>query len=297
MVFSEINLNDKPLFDKYLRQHSPEASELTFTNMFMWREYYRFRYTICSDLLCIIADPISLSPFAMMPIGTLDSVNFINAVKELEGYFKEREWPFVFKRITEKELEYFKMPGLHECKVEFDRDSSDYLYNSSDLINLKGKKYDGKRNHINKFKKNHTFEYVEFSNSLLGECERIMEEWCKSRDCDCKNGEYCERYANMELLNNFDIIGCKGALLKVDGRFEAFTVGEMLNEDTAVIHIEKVGTAIDGLYTVVNQQFCEHEWHNALYINREQDLGIEGLRKAKLSYNPVRLVEKYSVAL
>ena len=123
-----------------------------------------------------------------------------------------------------------------------------------------------------------------------------MEEWCKSRDCDCKDGEYCERFANMELLENIEYLGCKGALLKVDGRFEAFTVGEMMNNETAVIHIEKAGTAIDGLYTVINQQFCARQWSNAIYVNREQDLGLEGLRKAKLSYNPVRILDKYMMA-
>jgi len=132
---------------------------------------------------------------------------------------------------------------------------------------------------------------------LIDECSRIMTEWCRAKNCNCQDGDYCERYANMELLRNFRVLGCKGALIKVDGSFKAFTAGEMLNSDTAVIHIEKADTKIEGLYTLINQQFCEKEWKDAVYINREQDLGLEGMRKAKLSYNPVRMVDKYTVYL
>lgn len=295
MVFSKININDKQLFEGYLQQHGSEASELTFTNLFMWRKFYRFRYSIISGLLCIIAEPQKTTPFALIPIGKIERENFTAALKEIEAHFAEKNWPLVFRRVTGRELEFFSEFSHGEFVSELDRDNSDYIYNSTDLINLKGKKYDGKRNHINKFNKNHTFEYVVYSKDFLPECDRIMEEWCRSRDCDCKDGEYCERFANMELLENIEQLGCKAALLKVDGRFEAFTVGEMMNNETAVIHIEKAGTAIDGLYTVINQQFCTHEWSNALYINREQDLGMEGLRKAKLSYNPVRMIDKYIV--
>ena len=177
-----------------------------------------------------------------------------------------------------------------------DRDhTSDYLYNSSDLIGLRGKKYDGKRNHINKFNRMHTYEYVPLECSLLDECIRIMEEWCAEKNCNCQDGDYCERLANMELLKNFKVLGCKGALIKADGKFEAFTVGEMLTGDTAVIHIEKAKSSIDGLYTLINQQFASREWSGTTYINREQDLGKEGMRKAKLSYHPVRLIDKYTV--
>ena len=101
-----------------------------------------------------------------------------------------------------------------------------------------------------------------------------------------------EKKANIELLNNYEALGCHGCLIKVNGSFEAYSIGEMLNKDTAVIHIEKANTKIKGLYQFINQQFCEKQWANALYINREQDMGVEGLRKAKLSYNPVELIEK-----
>lgn len=296
MDFSEITLREKPLFDKHLDMHNSQVSELTFTNIFAWRNYYKFRYTVSNGLLCIIAVPNKGEPFAMIPVGQADPDAFSGAVRSIQDHFRSRGWRPAFRKLSSDELQRFKGFTASESDIVYDRDNSDYLYLTSDLISLKGKKFDGKRNHINKFKKSHTFEYVPLDCSLLDECSRIMAEWCKEKNCDCQEGDYCERYANMELIYNFRTLGCKGALLKVDGSaYEAFTVGEMLNEDTAVIHIEKANTHIDGLYTMINQQFCEHEWHSSTYLNREQDLGLEGMRRAKLSYNPVMLIDKYTV--
>lgn len=295
MEFSEITLNSKAQFDRYISQHHPLISELTFTNFFAWRYFYKFRYAIIGDLLCVVAVPCNSEPFAMMPIGNVREDNFAAAFTELKRYFEEKGWKLRFKKITKDELGFFKGFITSEDSVVYDRDNSDYLYNTADLIGLKGKKYDGKRNHINKFKKQHTYEYIPLECSLLGECSRIMEQWCRDRNCSCQRGDYCERQANLELLSNFKTLGCKGALIRMDGNFEAFTVGEMLNENTAVIHIEKAKNSVDGLYTFINQQFAEKEWSGSTFINREQDLGVEGMRKAKLSYHPVRLIDKYTI--
>ncbi|MEN6313556.1 MAG: phosphatidylglycerol lysyltransferase domain-containing protein [Clostridiaceae bacterium] len=295
MDFAEITLHDKYEFDRLIKQHKPQISELTFTNLFAWRHYYKFRYTVKAGLLCIVSAPLKGEPFAMMPVGNVNEENFSEALSSLKEYFKGRGWRFAFKKISSEELHYFENRISSRGSVVYDRDNSDYLYNTADLTGLRGKKYDGKRNHINKFKKQHSFEYVPLECSLLDECSRIMEEWCKEKNCDCQEGDYCERFANLELLKNFKVLGCKGALIKVDGLFEAFTAGEMLNDDTAVIHIEKAKSSVDGLYPIINQQFAEREWSTSTFINREQDLGQEGMRRAKLSYQPVRLIDKYTV--
>jgi len=295
MEFAEITIDSKTVFDNYIRQHNVQISELTFTNFFAWRYYYKFRYAVIADLLCVVSFPYMGEPFAMMPIGNINEEKFAEAFSKIKRYFTKNGLRPLFKKITRDELAFFKGRTASEESVVFDRDNSDYLYNTADLANLRGKKYDGKRNHINKFKRLHTYEYVALDCSLLDECVRIMEQWCRAKNCSCRSGDYCERIANMEILRNFEILGCKGALIKTDGSFEAFTVGEMLNKDTAVIHIEKANSAIDGLYTFINQQFVLREWSETAYINREQDLGEEGLRKAKLSYHPVRLIEKFTV--
>lgn len=295
MDFADITLHNKNEFDRLIKQYNPQISELTFTNLFAWRNFYKFRYTIIAGLLCIISVPCKGEPFAMMPVGALNDESFGEAFSGLREYFLQKGWRPAFRKITCEELVYFRSRIASEESIVYDRDSSDYLYNTVDLISLRGKKYDGKRNHINKFKRQHTYEYVPLDCSLLDESSRIMEQWCRDRNCSCQNGDYCERHANLELLHNFKTLGCKGALIKMDGVFEAFTVGEMLNDDTAVIHIEKAKNTVDGLYTIINQQFAEREWSGSTYINREQDLGKEGMRKAKLSYQPLKLIDKYTV--
>lgn len=295
MEFNEITLNSRSLFNTYIKQCEPQISELTFTNFFAWRYYYKFRYAVIAELLCIIAAPCHSEPFAMMPLGAVNTENFSEAYDVLKSYFAQRGWRFCFRKLTEGELAYFRDRVSDEKLIIYDRDNSDYLYNTEDLKDLRGKKYDAKRNHINKFRKQHQFEYIPLECSMLDECSRIMEEWCQDKNCSCQEGEYCERQANLELLRNFRTLGCKGAMIKTEGKFEAFTVGEMLNSNTAVIHIEKAKNSIDGLFTIINQQFVEHEWSGTLYVNREQDLGMEGMRKAKLSYHPVRIVDKFTV--
>lgn len=293
----EISINDRKLFNKYLKVHNPQVSEMSFTNLFMWRMYYGFKYIEFDGLLCIVSIPQKGEPYALTPVGYVNRHNFEEAVNMLKKYFARINKPLVFNRVAEGELKHFKqIPGF-EGEIVFDRDNSDYIYLAKELISLKGKKYDGKRNHINRFKREYEYEYVELTEDLTDECARIVDEWCAERDCDCDMGDYCERYANMEVLRNFGELGCKGALIKVDGRLEAFTIGEMLNENTAVIHIEKANSRIKGLYSTINQQFCEMEWNNVKYINREQDMGVEGLRKAKLSYNPAAMINKYTVSV
>ncbi len=293
--FGEISINDKELFDKYIIQGNPQESELTFTNMFMWRKYYKFRYAVTAGFLCVVSAPEQGTPFAFAPIGSAGRDSFIEAVEEIREVFNLKGWSLEFKRVGENRLPYFEGVLNLSGNPVLDRDNSDYLYLAEELTNLTGKRFDGKRNHINRFKRKHEFEYVNIDGSNLEECFRIMDEWCAERDCEEHRGLYCEKLANFELLENYGRLGCRGALIRVDGKYEAFTVGEMLNDDTAVIHIEKANGRVHGLYTLVNQQFCANEWQNAMYINREQDLGIEGLRKAKLSYNPVKIVNKYTI--
>lgn len=291
----EVSIDDKQIFDKYIKAHKPQVSELNFTNIFMWRNSYKFRFGVAGELLCLISVPDNSDPFAFVPIGEYTKKGFIEAFEQIKEYFLSKGWQLKFKRATQEEVDWFKKLIREEAEVTSDRNSSDYVYHTEELINLTGKKYHGKKNHINNFKKLYQYEYVKLSEDLLEECIRINEEWCERRSCELHKGLYCEKLANNEALRNFKILGYEGALIKVNGRFEAYTVGELLNENTAVIHIEKANDDIRGLYTFINQQFCANNWSKVTYVNREQDLGLEGLRKAKLSYKPVKLVDKFDI--
>jgi hypothetical protein len=176
-----------------------------------------------------------------------------------------------------------------------DRNNADYVYLSQDLIHLSGRKFHRKKNHLNQFKKQVTFEYRPLDRELVADFLEMQESWCRMRECVESPDLLSEDYAVREALNHFEALGFQGGAVLVDGRIEAFSLGEPLNEDTAVIHIEKANPEIPGLYTAINQLFCQNAWPAMTYINREQDLGIEGLRKAKESYYPHHMVDKITL--
>jgi len=302
MGFTEITLEHKGLLDTYFKSYDPETSELTFTNLFMWRHCNKYSFIEESGFLCIIANPAEGQLYAFFPIpgnGASFDKDGINGLKSAFGaisaHFKDTGKRLVFGRVTEKECSIFKEIRDDISDIIPDRNNSDYLYKCEDLRMLAGKRFDGKRNHISRFKKENEYKYVRIEKDILPECANIMDKWCSLRNCSEDNSLYCERTAVNELLSNYDTLGCIGAAIEVNGNFEAFTIGEMLNWNTAVIHVEKANSSINGLYAAINQEFCANEWQDAIYINREQDLGIEGIRKAKLSYNPVALISKYTV--
>ena len=171
------------------------------------------------------------------------------------------------------------------------------MYLTEDLIQLKGRKYHRKRNHIKQFTDKYAYQYVPLTHEWIAECLRLETEWCDLRHCDVIPGLASESVATKEALTHFETLGIKGGAILINGKVEAFTLGESLNRETVVIHIEKANPAYEGLYAVINQTFLGNEWSGYAYVNREQDLGEEGLRKAEESYFPHHMVNKYTITL
>ncbi len=294
---SEISIHDKQCFDSYFKMANLQVSELNFTNFFMWRDYYKIRFGIINDFLCVISAMEGGEPFCFFPVGDYGRIDNLRCtVYMLREYFSEMGWKFRFKRVSPEQISALNKLGMEFSTTE-DRDNFDYIYSVKSLSTLAGKKLDGKRNHINKFKKLYTYEYEEVSASNIKDCRDILEKWCIQRNYSEQSSLIAERKANYDLLDNYDRLELKGAVIKVNGVPEAFTVGEQLNSHTVVIHIEKANSEIQGLYPMINQQFLANQWTHMEYVNREQDLGLEGLRKAKLSYNPDHFVEKFTVEI
>lgn len=294
---SEISIDDKDVFDQFFRMTNLQISELNFTNLFIWRDYYKIKYSIVNNFLCIISVMEDKEPFCFFPIGDYNNSEDLKAtIYLIKEYFFEMGWKFQICRVLAQQISILEDLDFG-FKAKEDRDNFDYIYSVQKLSTLSGKKLDAKRNHINKFKKLHTFKYEEISDENISDCIDIVERWCLERNYSENPSLIAERKANFDLLKNFDSLRVKGAIIKVDGRSEAFTVGEQLNSNTVVIHIEKANSEIHGLYPLVNQQFLANRWKDIEFVNREQDLGLEGLRKAKLSYNPVSLLEKFTVEL
>jgi len=277
-----ITLADKELFEAYFSQHPQETSELTFTNFFIWRDCDRSQVTSVNGNICVAAKPENEAPYFFMPLGE-NSIE--GTIKTCLSYIPR------FSRVPENFVKaHFE--GKTGYKIEVMRSDLDYVYESADLIALKGKKYDGKRNKIKRFFKNNIPIYQKLTEDLVPDCLELLSKWSKSR-----TGGICFDAPIKEALKNMSALGLEGIVIKINGKVEAFTMGEALNDDMAIIYIEVADPDIDGLPQYVNQQFIKNEWGHFTYINREQDMGDAGLRRAKLSYHPVKLVNKYDVTL
>jgi len=291
--FKPLNLDDKNIFDKYLRPYNFKTSEYSFTNLFIWRKALDIQYTIFKDILIIKKKGFDEEYHFMQPIGyTKDNLKEI--VELLDSYRNKNKMKYLFKDAETYFVQEIKSTFGNTYNIEEDRDNFDYIYESSKLISLSGKKLHSKKNHYNNFIKNNRYETVEINNKIIEDCMKTACDWCKINEC--KGYLKYELKAIQELLQHTEELDFIGMAVYVNEKISAFTIGEKMNENMAIIHIEKASTEINGLYAFVNRTFVEKYFSNIPYINREQDLGKEGLRKAKLSYQPVKLEPKFIVS-
>jgi len=292
--FKPLGIEDRALIAGRLQAYEPETSELTFTNLFIWRRYYGLEWSLSGDMLLLACNPENKTPFCLPPIGPGPRRE---TVGELLSWLREaRQAPDPFISRADGKL-VRELSGNPEFSIEPEREHFDYRYRSADLIGLAGRKYHGKKNHLNKFRATCRFSYEPMTREHVPACLKFQDAWCNCNRCADDMNLMHEWAAVKELLGAFDRLGVQGGVILIDGIVEAFTLGELLNRETAVVHIEKANAQIPGLYSVINQQFCEHALSGVPFINREQDLGDEGLRQAKLSYQRERLVEKYVIRL
>ncbi len=291
--FKDIELKDKEIITKYTMNSPRRNCDLSFSNLCSWRFLYNTQFTIFEDYL-ILKFWAEGKLVYMMPIGSGDLKKVLDAMIEDS---KQESGQFCMLGICSgmcDELESI-MPG--EFHFEADRDYADYLYLRTDLATLAGKKFQSKRNHVNRFRKTYNYEYLPLTSDRIPECLELEAEWCKLNNCDEVNGTGNERLALIYALQNFDALGLIGGILHADGKIVAFTFGMPINQDTFGVHVEKADTRIDGAYAMINYEFANHVPEQYTYLNREEDLGLEGLRKAKLSYQPSILLDKYIACL
>ena len=284
--FKDLSLDEKPLFDQLFTHLPPQISEFTFTNLFIWRLCYQTKISRFQNFLCLLSEQGEKS-FFFPPIGEGD---LIKCYQSLFQYLEGKGIPPKINRVPEGMVEGLKTTGM---KVELDRGQCDYVYLTQDLIELKGRKYHRKRNHIKQFQEKYSSQCIPLTPEWISQCLQLETEWCDLRHCEASPGLLNESLAIKETFSHFGELGVKGGAILINGKVEAFTLGDPLNPETVVIHIEKANPAYEGLYPTINQAFLEQRWSGTTYVNREQDLGEEGLRKAKESYFPHHLVNKY----
>ncbi len=288
--YKELEFDDRDVVDAHLRADPPLTSELTFTNLFMWRRCYRTLWREEAGCLLLVMSPEGEEPFGLPPVGAGDK---LAAATALCADLAEAGQAPALKRVGGDLARALADSG--DFAVELDRDNSDYVYLQEELANLPGRRFHKKKNHFNKFVKSFPYEYRALEPGLVGQVLDMQEAWCALRECHLHQSLASEDRAVYEALDHFGRLDYVGGVILIEGKVEAFSLGEALNADTAVIHIEKGNPEFNGIYAAINRLFAQNAWAEMTYLNREQDLGVAGLRKAKESYQPDHMVDKYLV--
>ncbi len=287
MDFKPVRAEDKETINKYLQHVSSRSCDMSFAAIYLWKGFYHVEYAECEGMIVFRSNEEKTS--FSFPLGAGDPKK---AIDKLMEDCREKGIPLVFHGISREMERYLEENYPGKFEVEFDRDIADYVYETQALIELKGRKYHGKKNHINKFNKTYDWSYEAITSENTQECLDMLKVW-KSQNCAPedleKHAEICVSEAS---LKEREFLGLKGGLIRVDGKVVAFAVGEKIHPDTFCVHIEKAFADVQGAYSVINQQFLVHEAQDCKYVNREDDVGDPGLRKAKLSYHPAFLEEK-----
>lgn len=291
LEFRKPELEDRETVNRYFRMNRNRSCEYTFANLYLWSRHYNVEYTIVEDMMVFYYTQYGSFTF---PQG--DLANLKKVLDLLIEWSREHGMEFRMTNVNAEQFRELEAVYPGRFSVKYDRDSADYVYETEKLIALSGKKYHGKKNHINKFKSLYPdWSYEKITSENVEECFQMALEWRRENGCEEdeeKNAEMCVALNSLRLM---DELGLTGGLIRAQGRVVAFSIGEPVCEDTMVVHIEKAYADVQGAYPIINQQFLLHEAAQYKYVNREEDMGEPGLRQAKESYHPVFLVEKGQV--
>lgn len=286
-----IELKHKEFLLNYFKSIQPVISELNFVEIFAWRKLRKIYITEYENNIVLFLEKKGKKYFYPPFSRETDKI-----ILELLTYFKLKNEDVKVNAYPD-DLLYLLENIIEKITLEDDRDNYDYIYLTEDLINLTGRKYDGKRNNIKKFLKTYKYEFLPLTDEILEDCIKFQEKWCNIKNCKEDMSLKNESEAVMEILKNFNNLPCFGAVLKIGNYIEAYTIASELNSETAEIIVEKANPEFSGIYQAINQMFCEKFLKNYKYVNRQQDTGDLGLRKAKLSYHPFKLLKKYNIGL
>jgi len=286
--FRPIELEDRALLLEHLEAFQPQISEYTFTNLYVWRKSDQTLLSRRGNVLLVKALKCPDEREVLLPpIGSKDVPGTVSELAREVG--KGEKFPAVYG-VSKDQAEALVKIGF---SAKLDRDNSDYVYLVKDLIELPGTRFHSKRQAIKRCLSEHRCEYVPITPDTVELCLQLQEKWCNLVNCNESQGLREEDQAIKETFLHYNDLNVFGAAVSVDGGIQAFTVGEKLNNDTAVIHFEKANPKIRGLYQLINQWFCKNALAGYTYVNREQDLGEPGIRQAKEGYHPQRMIEKY----
>lgn len=299
---NEISIANRAILEEYLNGFEYRTSGLSFGAQYMWREINQFSWDMIGEYMCIsgvshleLEQGIEL-PFMFPPLTNTGEYNreaLRETILKAKEFFDKNDYPFSLRLVPFHVMEIIR-EAVPEMKWEDDRPNYDYIYLTQDLIDLAGRDFHKKKNHLNYFKKTYDYEYVKMSSDMADDAMKFIAEFNARKEVPAHEMELLkmEEQAMDDVFRNIEAVGYEAGAILIDGRIEALAIGGRLGDKMITEHVEKANVEYRGLYQAMNNEFCRHvRW--AKYINREEDMGIPNLRKAKLSYRPCKLLEKY----
>lgn len=293
--FQRLKLNQKEAYESILFSCPPRGCEYSFANLSLWgRQQAAFLHGCVAFFSHFYGR--SVYPY---PIGNGDRRAVL---EEILKDAKERGIPCRITNMRDSDREELEswFPGKFHLRTS--RDGFDYVYAIDDLADLKGRKFQKKRNHVNRFRAEHpNFEVVPLTVCNMPMAQNMLNDWYIRRLDEDPHGDYLlENIALARACQNYEGLKMEGILLMDAGRVLAVTMGSRMANDTFDIHFEKAREDVEGAYAAVNCEFARYlrlKYPEVQFLDREDDMGLEGLRKAKLSYNPHHLIEKHTATL
>ncbi|MFW3147135.1 MAG: DUF2156 domain-containing protein [Thermoplasmatota archaeon] len=285
----KVEIGDRDLFRDHYAKYPVEHSDYLHAVMCSWQHYMTYKYADVEGSLVIIGEHDGIH-YPRPPVGPM-SEDLIRGVIE---FSVNQDWETKLTMIGERTADFIRKE-LPDLNLVPHREYFDYIYLSRDLADLPGKQYLKVRNYLNKFRKtyDHSVEPIVLENKT--EVREFLIRWCEQKGCDEEPFLLQERQATMFAIDNFFDLGLEGCVIRVDGRVEALSIFEPMTDDTAVIHFEKANFDITGLYQAINNEAARLLAPRFSFINRESDMGVEGLRKAKEKYRPDHMLKVYYI--
>lgn len=309
--FNNLSPEQKELLNVYFNGYDYQSSSYTLIANYIWRKTHKISWEVIGDYLCIgglgTLETEDGEYFMSMPLtktGEYEKEGLKKTILEAKSRFEKHGKIFEMALIPGHLVPLLKEIFGDDIVIHHDREDDDYIYLKEDLITLKGRKLHNKKNHLNYFKKNYEYTYEEILPETISEVlvflDKINDEKMQELPQEWRHILELETLAIRELL---DFVGTGKILtgaIRIGGEIEAVTIGEFSrtnNRESVLVHVEKAANAYRGLYQAINNEFCLHLPEETIYVNREEDMGMENLRQTKLSYKPFKLAEKYSAVV
>lgn len=287
-AFSPLSLDGRDEYLIRLAACPQKVSDYSFANLWGWCEEYGLEWSFGDSHVWLRQTRPDTVYWA--PVGPWESVDWSRCPTLAGGGS--------FIRVPERLAEIWQTALPGKVEAEDAREHWDYVYSVQELIKLGGNRFHKKKNLLSQFLKTYDYDYHPLTADCIEEVLQMQLEWCQWREAECDATLEAENHAIARVVKNWDRLpNLLGGAIRVEGRMIAYTVAEALDDSMLVIHFEKGHTGFKGVYQAVNQMFLEHQGQNFEFVNREQDLGDDGLRKAKMSYNPTRFLKKCRIAV